>query len=154
VVTWQQIPRPSLTAAPWLVAFQFFAYLLCYPLQRAYSPIAEVSVVWGLLTESLQEIFANPVLGIPCSWVLLRPDTGSIYLLTGLLVRISQGFRSVSISKPKSYKACPSESGIDKFMPRFIQYVFFWVFPRRLSANSRRFGTLYRFHLQRQVNEV
>jgi hypothetical protein len=24
----------------------------------------------------------------------------------------------------------------------------FWVFPRRLSVNSRRFGTLYRFHLQ------
>jgi hypothetical protein len=35
-----------------------------------------------------------------------------------------------------------------------MQYVFFWVFPRRLSANSRRFGTLYQFHLQRQVYEV
>jgi hypothetical protein len=35
-----------------------------------------------------------------------------------------------------------------------MQYVLFWVFPRRLSANSRRFGTLYRFHLQRQVYEV
>jgi hypothetical protein len=35
-----------------------------------------------------------------------------------------------------------------------MKYVFFWVFPRRLSANSRRFETLYRFHLQRQVNEV
>jgi hypothetical protein len=35
-----------------------------------------------------------------------------------------------------------------------MKYVFFWVFPRRLSANSRRFGTLYQFHLQRQVNEV
>jgi hypothetical protein len=35
-----------------------------------------------------------------------------------------------------------------------MKYVFFWVFPRRLSANSRRFGTLYEFHLQRQVNEV
>jgi hypothetical protein len=31
--------------------------------------------------------------------------------------------------------------------------VSFWVFPRRLSANSRRFGTLYRIHLQRQVKE-
>ena len=30
-------------------------------------------------------------------------------------------------------------------------YVFFWVFPRRLIkiAVCRRFGTLYRFHLQR-----
>jgi hypothetical protein len=31
---------------------------------------------------------------------------------------------------------------------------FLLVFPRRLSANSRRFGTLYRFHLQRQFDEV
>jgi hypothetical protein len=35
-----------------------------------------------------------------------------------------------------------------------MKYVFFWVFPRSLSADSRRFGTLYRFHLQRQVNEA
>jgi hypothetical protein len=35
-----------------------------------------------------------------------------------------------------------------------MKYVFFWVYPRRLNGNSRRFGTLYRFHLQRQVNEV
>jgi hypothetical protein len=35
----------------------------------------------------------------------------------------------------------------------WVKY-FFWVCPRRLSANSRRFRTLYRFHLQRQVNEV
>jgi hypothetical protein len=33
-----------------------------------------------------------------------------------------------------------------------MKYVFFWVFPRRLSANSRRFGTAYLFYLQRQVN--
>jgi len=31
---------------------------------------------------------------------------------------------------------------------------FFWVIPRRLSSNSRRFGTLYLFHLHRQVDEV
>jgi len=29
---------------------------------------------------------------------------------------------------------------------------FFWVIPRRLSSNCRRFGTHYRFHLHRQVN--
>jgi hypothetical protein len=34
-----------------------------------------------------------------------------------------------------------------------MKYDFFWVFPRRLSANGRRFGTLYRFHLQMQVKE-
>jgi len=28
-----------------------------------------------------------------------------------------------------------------------MQYVLFWVIPRRLSFKSRRFGTLYRFHL-------
>jgi hypothetical protein len=30
------------------------------------------------------------------------------------------------------------------------QYVFFWVIPRRLIYNCRRFGTLYLFHLHRQ----
>ena len=30
---------------------------------------------------------------------------------------------------------------------------FFWVIPRRLGSNSRRFGTLYRFHLHGQVDE-
>jgi hypothetical protein len=34
-----------------------------------------------------------------------------------------------------------------------MQYVFFWVIPRRLGSNSRRFGTLYRFHLHGQVDE-
>jgi hypothetical protein len=32
-------------------------------------------------------------------------------------------------------------------------YVSFWVFPQRLRFKSRRFGTLYRFHLSRQVKE-
>ena len=32
-------------------------------------------------------------------------------------------------------------------------YVFFWVILRRLSSKSRRFGILYRFHLQGQVYE-
>ena len=32
-------------------------------------------------------------------------------------------------------------------------YVFFWVIPRRLNSKSRRFGTLYRFHLQGHVDE-
>jgi hypothetical protein len=29
-------------------------------------------------------------------------------------------------------------------------YVFFWVIPRHLNFISRRFGTLYLFHLHRQ----
>jgi hypothetical protein len=29
--------------------------------------------------------------------------------------------------------------------------MFFWVFPRRQIVVGRRFGTLYRFHLQRLV---
>jgi hypothetical protein len=32
--------------------------------------------------------------------------------------------------------------------------VSFWVFFRRLSTDSRRFGTLYRFRLHKQVDEV
>ena len=31
-------------------------------------------------------------------------------------------------------------------------YVSFWAIPRRLSSKIRRFGTLYRFHLHRQVD--
>ena len=30
----------------------------------------------------------------------------------------------------------------------------FWVIPRRLSSNCRRFGTHCRFHLHKQVSEV
>ena len=32
--------------------------------------------------------------------------------------------------------------------------MFFWVFPRRQIIVGRRFGTLYRFHLQRLVVEL
>jgi len=35
-----------------------------------------------------------------------------------------------------------------------LKCVPFWVIPRRLSSNSRRFRTHFRFHLHRQVNEV
>jgi hypothetical protein len=31
-----------------------------------------------------------------------------------------------------------------------VLYVFFWVIPRRLNFISRRYGTLYLFHLHRQ----
>jgi hypothetical protein len=34
-----------------------------------------------------------------------------------------------------------------------VQFSFFWVNPRRLCVTGRRFGTLYRFHLHRQVDE-
>ena len=36
----------------------------------------------------------------------------------------------------------------------YMQFVPFWVIPRRLSSNCRRFGTHCRFHLHRQVNEI
>jgi hypothetical protein len=32
-------------------------------------------------------------------------------------------------------------------------YVFFWVIPQRLNFISRRFGTLYLFHLYRQEGD-
>ena len=35
-----------------------------------------------------------------------------------------------------------------------FSYVFFWVVPRRLNYICRRFGTLYLFHLHRQVVDV
>jgi len=34
-----------------------------------------------------------------------------------------------------------------------MQCVPFWVIPRRLISNSRRFGTHCRFHLHRQMND-
>ena len=39
---------------------------------------------------------------------------------------------------------------------RRVHYVLciFWVIPRRHSANSRRFGTLYQLHLLRQVDKL
>ena len=46
-------------------------------------------------------------------------------------------------------------STIKRLLKRYgliiLKYIFFWVFPRRLSFKRRRFGTLYRFHLLRQV---
>ena len=39
-------------------------------------------------------------------------------------------------------------SWFQTFAVFWIYYVFFWVFPRRLIVVCRRFGTLYRFHLQ------
>ena len=35
-----------------------------------------------------------------------------------------------------------------------MQFVPFWVIPRRLSSNCRRFGTHCRFHLHKPVNGV
>jgi hypothetical protein len=35
----------------------------------------------------------------------------------------------------------------------YMLYIFFWVIPRRLNFISRRFGTLYLFHLHRQEGE-
>ena len=37
-------------------------------------------------------------------------------------------------------------------MKKIIWYAFFWVIPRRLEFICRRFGTLYLFHLHRQVD--
>ena len=33
----------------------------------------------------------------------------------------------------------------------YLLYTFFWVIPRRLNFVRRRFGTLYLFHIHRQV---
>jgi hypothetical protein len=35
----------------------------------------------------------------------------------------------------------------------FMLYVFFWVIPWHLNFICRRFGTLYLFHLHRQVGK-
>ena len=42
-------------------------------------------------------------------------------------------------------------SWFQTFAVFWIYYVFFWVVPRRLNFICRRFGTLYLFHLHRQV---
>ena len=51
----------------------------------------------------------------------------------------------------KKIKRGENEQKIKNYREQFIP---FWVIPRRLSSNCRRFGTHYRFHLHRQVNEV
>jgi hypothetical protein len=40
-----------------------------------------------------------------------------------------------------------------QFIEIYLAICFFWVIPRRLGSNSRRFGTLYRFHLHGQLDE-
>ena len=42
-------------------------------------------------------------------------------------------------------------SWFQTFVVFWIYYVLFWVVPRRLNYICRRFGTLYLFHLHRQV---
>jgi len=49
VVISQEILRTICTAAIWLMAFQFFANLLCCQLQRVCTPVAEMSVLEDLL---------------------------------------------------------------------------------------------------------
>jgi hypothetical protein len=44
--------------------------------------------------------------------------------------------------------------GVDGKQEFHMYYVFLWVFPRRLSTKSRRFGTLYQFQPQKQVDEL
>jgi hypothetical protein len=72
-----------------------------------------------------------------------------------------QYVRSVIAWRPKGFRIYFLPSSALQNQPvkdfadnLFLYHVFFWMFPRRLSANSRRFGTLYRFHLQRQIYEV
>ena len=62
------------------------------------------------------------------------------------------------------YTSCHAQEGRPRSpqghvgaLKKTVQYMYFipfWVIPRRLSSNCRRFGTHYRFHLHRQVNEV
>jgi len=62
-----------------------------------------------------------------------------------------------------SHQACVRIAGKQENAERFtvlissfrrVQYVicFIWVIPRRLGFKSRRFGTLYLFHLHGQVD--
>jgi len=55
---------------------------------------------------------------------------------------------AISIGKLINWKACDIRSY------HVVVMCSFWVILRRLSSNSRRFGTHCRFHLHRQVNEV
>jgi hypothetical protein len=50
---------------------------------------------------------------------------------------------------PTIFHCCEPDEFIQH--PPILYYVFFWVFPRRLNYICRRFGTLYLFHLHRQV---
>jgi len=60
-----------------------------------------------------------------------------------------------SIPRLNSEPRCIFDVRNTKFNANFniVAVRFLWVFPRRLSSKSRRFETLYRFHLQGQVDE-
>jgi hypothetical protein len=89
-----QIPRSVGSAALWLMAFQFLAYLLCCLLHRVYARIAEMSVSGegrGGLAESLLEIVTQLIRCLPCSWTFVCPDTDSSPLFSGVNVPITHG---------------------------------------------------------------
>ena len=57
-----------------------------------------------------------------------------------------------SINGPNRIKFYVNNEKDFQLRRRKLYYVHFWVIPRRLSFNSRRFGTPYRFHRHRQVD--
>ena len=60
-------------------------------------------------------------------------------------------FKSKELKKGGSSSATNFRgiSWFETFAVIWILYIFFWVFPRRQIVVGRRFGTLYKFHLQR-----
>ena len=50
-----------------------------------------------------------------------------------------------------SWRRRLENSRFETFTVFWMLYAFFWVIPRHLHFISRRFGTLYLFHLHRQV---
>jgi len=61
------------------------------------------------------------------------------------------GFNSVFKGLNLGFKWFDTYSWFQAFAVIWILKMFFWVFPRRHIVVDRRFGTLYRFHLQRLV---
>jgi hypothetical protein len=77
------------------------------------------------------------------------------YLLLNKLATISDKYKFLNWLTTSS--TCPypkpDKCSFQAFAVFQLKYVPFWAIPRRLSFNSRRFGTPYRLHLHRQVDE-
>ena len=90
------------------------------------------------------------------NYVNLQLQNHRIYTTRNINNNSIQEFKTRLSYKPwDSIFSCNGYIDTDTLFNLFHNVIcFLWVIPRRHSAHSRRFGTLYQFHLHRQVDEV
>ena len=84
----------------------------------------------------------------------MTPEFSSRYLHSQLLILVLRQINPVHIFQ-SGFLEIHFNILVFKLSPcSKCNFVPFWVISRRLISNCRRFGTHYRFHLHRQMNEV